>query len=111
MRRLRLLSAPPSIAIDIEPLDGVVDADWPPVSVEGFEILPAWQVRPARGRRRIMATLPALAVAAAVALSVDRGHDPTPLRAGPVRQHGTVRPALVVQASPAPSNADSSGRR
>src|SRR3954467_3750462 len=97
MRRIRILSAPPAIAIDEEPL-GVEPGDWSPGSVEGFELMPAWQARPARGRRRVLATVPALAGAAAVALSVSGGHDATPIRAGAVRPAAPARPAVVVEA-------------
>ena len=111
MRRIRLLSAPPAIAIDDEPL-GIVDpGDWPPVSAEGFELVPAWQARPARGRRRVLAALPALVVAAAVALSVGPGNEPTPMRADPVRAAAPARRALVVQASPARATDVSRARR
>src|SRR4051794_20279758 len=103
MLRTRLLSAPPAIAIDDEPL--VADrSDWVPISVEGFELVPAWQARPARARRRVLATVPVLAVAAAVALSVGPGHGATPpVRAGAVKPAPPRRPALVVHASPAPA--------
>jgi hypothetical protein len=110
MRRLRILFAPPAIAIDEEPL-GVEPGDSPPVSVEGFELMPPWQARPARGRRRTLATVPALAGAAAVALSVSGGHDATPIRAVAVQPAAPARPALVVQASPAPAIDVSRARR
>src|SRR4051794_27893328 len=103
MRRIRILSAPAAIAIDEEPL-GVEPRDLRPVYVEGFELVPAWQARPARGRRRALATVPALAGAAAVALSVSGGHDATPIRAVAVQPAAPARPALVVQASPAPAS-------
>src|SRR3954464_14841704 len=99
MLRPRLLSAPPAIAIDDEPL--VADrSDWVPISVEGFELVPAWRARPVRVRRRVLAT-PVLAVAAAVALSFGPGHGATPMRVGAVKPAVPRRPALVVQASPA----------
>src|SRR4051812_24301172 len=102
MLRTRLLSASPAIAIDDEPL--VADrSDWVPIAVEGFELVPAWQARPARARRRVLATVPVLAVAAAVALSVRPGNGATPMRAGAVKSVVQRRPALVVQASPAPA--------
>ena len=111
MRPIRLLSAPDAIAIDAEPL-GIVDpADWPAAVAQGFELVPAWQARALRGRRRALATLPAFAVAAAVALSLGRGHDPAPVRATPVRAAAPARPALVVQPSPAPATDGSSARR
>src|SRR3954451_6372393 len=81
MLRTRLLSAPPAIAIDDEPL-GADRSDWVPICVEGFELVLAWQARPARARRRVLATVPVLAVAAAVALSFGPGHGATPMRAG-----------------------------
>src|SRR4051812_13255227 len=106
----RLLSAPPAIAIDDEPL--VADrSDWVPISVEGFELVPAWHARPARARRRVLATVPVLAVAAAVALSVGPGHGATPMRAGAVKPAAPARPALVLQASPAPATEVSRERR
>src|SRR3954468_3534651 len=109
MLRTRLLSAPPAIAIDDEPL--VADrSDWVPISVEGFELVPAWQARPARARRRVLATVPALAGAAAVALSVSGGHDATPIRAGAVRAAAPARPALVVPA-PGPASDGSRAQR
>src|SRR3954465_1329653 len=111
MLRTRLLSSPPAIAIDDEPLGGVDRVDWPPVATEGFELVPAWHVRPARGKRRVLATLPPLAVAAAVALSVGRGHDPTRLSAGRLRPALPTRPALVVKASPVPTTDVSRARR
>ena len=112
MLRIRLLSAPPAIAIDDEPLDGVDRVDWPPVSAEGFELVPAWHARPARARRRMLATLPALAVAAAVALSVGRGHGRgAHARRARLTPAAPARPALVVQASPAPATDVSSARR
>src|SRR3954468_15750744 len=109
MRRLRIFSAPPAIVIDEEPL-GVDPGDSPPVCVEGFELMPAWQARPARGRRRVLATVPALAGAAAVALSVSGGHDATPIRAGAVRPAAPARPALVVPA-PGPASDGSRAQR
>jgi hypothetical protein len=110
MLRTRLLSAPPAIAIDDEPL--VADhSDWVPISVEGFELVPAWQARPARARRRVLATVPVLAVAAAVAISVGPRHGATPIRAGAVKPAAPSRPALVVQASPAPAIDVSRARR
>jgi hypothetical protein len=109
MRRLRLLSAPPAIAIDDEPL-GVDHGDWPPGSEVGFEFVPAWHARPARGRRRGLATLPALAVAVAVALSVGPSHDATPVRAGAGAPAAPTRAALVVRASPPPTS-DVAGAR
>jgi hypothetical protein len=111
MLRIRLLSSPPAIAIDGEPLGGVDRVDWPPVATEGFELMPTWHARPAHGRRGVLATLPVLAVAAAAALSIGRGHDPTPLSAGPLRPAWPARPALVVKASPAPATDISSARR
>src|SRR3954451_2900280 len=106
----RLLSAPPAIAIDDEPL--VADrSDWVPISVEGFELVPAWQARPARARRRVLATVPVLAVAAAVALSVGPGHGATPMRAGAVKPAAPTRPALVVQALGARASEVSGPRR
>src|SRR5690349_11605292 len=110
MLRVRLLSAPPSIAIGDEPL-GVDPGDQPPVSAAGFELLPVWQARPARARRRVRATVPALAIAAAVALSLGRGQDATPMRAGPARPVAPAGPALVVEASPAPATDGSGARR
>src|SRR3954452_20924850 len=106
MLRTRLLPAPPAIAIDDEPL--VADrSDWVPISVEGFELVPAWQARPARARRRVLATVPVLAVV----LSVGPGHGATPMRAGAVKPAAPARPALVVQASPAPATDVSRERR
>jgi hypothetical protein len=110
MRRLRIFSAPPAIVIDEEPL-GVDPGDSPPVCVEGFELVPAWQARPARGRRRVLAAIPALAGAAAVALSVSGSHGATPTRAGAVRPTAPARPALVVRASSALATDDSATRR
>src|SRR4051812_17101650 len=98
MLRIRLLCSPPAIAIDDEPLDGVDPGAWPPASAEGFELVPTWHARPARGRRGVLATLPALAVAVAAALSIGRVHDSTPVSAGPLRPAWPTRPALVVQA-------------
>src|SRR4051794_28601277 len=110
MLRTRLLPAPPAIAIDDEPL--VADrSDWVAISVEGFELVPAWQARPARGRRRVLATVAVLAVAAAVTLSFGAGHGATPMRAGAVKPAAPSRPALVVQASPAPAIEVSRARR
>ena len=110
MLRIRLLSSPPAIAIDDEPL-GVDDGDWPSASAVGFELVPAWQARPARGGRRVLATLPALAVAVAVALSVGPRHDAAPMRAGAVAPAAPARPALVVEASPPPASDVSGARR
>jgi hypothetical protein len=110
MRRIRVLSAPPAIVIDEEPL-GVDPGESPPVSVEGFELVLAWQARPARGRRRVLAAVPALAGAAAVALSASGGHGATPIRAGAVRSTAPARPALVVQASAALATDGSAVRR
>src|SRR3954447_16829744 len=113
MRRIRILSAPPAIVIDEEPL-GVDPGDSPPVCVEGFEVVPAWQARPARparGRRRVLAAVPALAGAAAVALSVSGSHGATHTRAGAVRPTAPARPALVVRASSALATDDSATRR
>src|SRR5690242_18311634 len=98
MRRIRFLSTPPAIVIDDEPL-GVDRGDWSPVSAAGFELVPAWHGRPARGRVRALATLPALAVAAAVALSVSAGHDGTSMRPAPPKPAGPAQSALVVQAA------------
>src|SRR3954454_4148187 len=109
MRRIRIFSAPPAIVIDEEPL-GVDPGDSPPVSVEGFELVRAWQARPARGRRRVLATVPALAGAAAVALSVSGGHDATLISAGAVRPPAPARAALVVQA-PGPASDGSRAQR
>src|SRR4051812_35026772 len=100
MRRLQILSTPPAIVIDEEAL-GVDAGESAPVSVEGFELVPAWQARPARGKWRALATLPVLAGAAAVALSASGGHGTTSMRAGDVRPMAPARPALVVQASSA----------
>src|SRR3954449_6012166 len=110
MRRFRILSAPPAILIDEEPL-GVDPRDSPPICVEGFERVPAWQAWPARGRRRVLAAIPALAGAAAVALSVIGGHGATPTRAGAVSPTAPARPALVVRASSALATDDSAARR
>src|SRR3954468_2194607 len=115
MRKLTHASDPapdraPSVVIDDEPL-GVDPGDPAPGSGAGFELVPAWQARPGRSRRRALAPLPALAVAAAVALSVGTGRDATPVRAGQVRPADPARPALVVQASPAPPTDVSRGRR
>src|SRR4051794_14400087 len=103
MRRIRLLSAPPAIAIDDEPL-GVDHGDWPPGSAVGFELVPAWHARSAHGPLRALATLPALAVAVALALSVGPSHDAPPMRPGAVAPTAPTRAALVVQASPAPTS-------
>lgn len=106
----RLLSAPPAIAIDDEPL--VADcSDWVVISAEGFELVPGWQARPARARRRVLTTVPVLAVGAAVVLSVGPGHGATPMRAAVVKPAPPARPALVVQASPAPATDVARGRR
>src|SRR3954447_16874341 len=102
MLRPRLLPAPPAIAIDDEPLVAY-RSDWVPISVEGFELVPAWHARPARARRRVLTTVPVLAVASAVVLAVGPGHGATPMRAGAVKPAAPARPALVVQASPAPA--------
>src|SRR3954453_15282340 len=110
MLRTRLLSAPAAIAIDDEPL-GADRTDWVPISVEVFEFGPAWQARPARVRRRVVVTVPVLAVAAAVALSVGPGHGATPVRGGAVKPAAPARPALVVQASRAPAIDVSRARR
>src|SRR3954449_8677777 len=110
MRRIRILSAPPAIVIDEEPL-GADRGDSPPVCVEGFELVPAWQARPARGPRRALGGLPALAGAAAVALSASGIHGATPTRAGAVRPTAPARPALVVRASSALATDDSATRR
>src|SRR3954471_21546615 len=110
MRRIRILSAPPAIVIDEEPL-GVDPGDSPPVCVEGFELVPAWQARPAPGRRRVLAAIPALAGATAVALSVSGSHNATPMRAGAVRPPAPARPALVVEASAALATHGSAARR
>jgi hypothetical protein len=103
MFRIGFLSSPPAISIDHEPLGGVDAAEWPPGSAEGFELVPAWHAGPRRGRRLVAATLPALAVASAVLLSVSRGHDPAPTDAAPVRASGPAPAALVVTASPVPA--------
>ena len=103
MRRIRILSAPAAIAIDEEPL-GVEAGDLRPVSGEGFEFVPPWQARPARGRRRALASVPALAGAAAVALSISGRHDATPIPADGVQPTAPARSALVVEASPTPTD-------
>src|SRR3954451_20646293 len=110
MRRIRIFSAPPAILVDEEPL-GVDPGDLPPVCVEGFELVPAWQARPARGRRRVLAAIPALAGAAAVALSVSGGHGASPTSAGAVRPTAPARPALVARASSALATDGSAARR
>ena len=110
MLRIRLLSAPPAIAIDAEPCD-VAQGDWPPVSVEAFVLVPAWQARPARGRRRVLATGPVRGVAAAVALSIGRGHDAASMRAVSLGPSAPARPALVVRASTARATDVSGARR
>ena len=110
MHRVPFLTAPPSIAIADEPLDIGAAVD-PLACTDAFELVPAWQARPARGRRRrVLAAVPAIAVAAAVAVSVGPGRDAAPLRPGPVRATSPVRPALVVYASAAPAT-DVSGAR
>ena|SRR5690242_5074967 len=111
MRGIQILSAPLAIAIDDEPLDGVDRGDWPVVSADGFELIPAWRSRPAGRRRRVMATLPALGVAAVVALSVGRGQDAAPTRSSSARPVAPAGPALVVQASQASATDASSVRR
>src|SRR3954451_3060270 len=98
MRRIGILPAPPTIAIGEEPL-GDERGDLPPVAVEGFELVPASQARPAWGRLRVLAAVPALAVAAAVALSLSPGHEATPMRAGAVKPVAPTGPTVVVQAS------------
>jgi hypothetical protein len=95
MRGIQILSAPLAIVIDDEPLDGVDRGDWPVVSADGFELIPAWRSRPAGRRRRVRATLPALGVAAAVALSVGRGQDAAPMRSSSARPVAPAGPALV----------------
>src|SRR3954454_1721605 len=110
MRRIRIVSARLVIVIDEESM-GDDPGDSPPVSIGGFELAPAWQARPARGRRRVLAAIPALAGAAAVALSVSGGHGATPTRAGAVTPTAPARPALVVRASSALATDDSAARR
>src|SRR3954470_5069841 len=110
MRRIRIFSAPPAILIDEEPL-AVDPGDSPPVCVEGFELVPAWQARPARGRRRVLAAIPAVAGAAPVALSVSGSDGATPTRAGAVRRTAPARPALVVRASSALATGGAAARR
>src|SRR3954468_18797729 len=109
MRRLRIFSAPPAIVIDEESL-GVDPGDSPPVCVEGFQLVPAWQARPARGRRRVLAAIPALAGAAGVPLAGSGSHGATPTRAGAVTPTAPARPALVVRVSSALATDDSATR-
>src|SRR4051812_35657833 len=109
MCRIQFLSAPPAIIIDDEPL-GVDHGDWSPVSAAGFELVPAWHARPARGRRRALAALPALAVAAAAALSVGGGHDATPMRAAPAKPSAPAQSTLVVQAAASATDRSSTRR-
>jgi hypothetical protein len=103
MRRIQLLSTPPAIVIDDEPL-GESHGDWSLVSGAGFELVPAWHARPARGLRRALAMLPALAVAAAAALSVVGGHDAIPTRVRPTKPAAPAQAALVVQAATSASD-------
>src|SRR4051812_12476707 len=103
MSRLPLLSTPPPIAITDESVDGGAPAAF--VSVDGFELVAAWQARPPRRVRRLSAAVPILAVAAAAALWLGRGAD---VRALPERPADAAAPqrapahALVVRARPAP---------
>lgn len=99
-----LFSQPASIAIADESLahDGALGAAGVPPAVDGLEIVPAWQARPPRRRRRLSAAVPLVAIVAAAALWVGRGDDARALREPAAV--GSVRApthALVVSAASA----------
>lgn len=104
MRRLPLLSTPPSISIADEPLDHGLPAREAATlaATDGFELVPAWQARSPRRLRSLRAALPLVAVAVAAALWLGRDHEAQALRerssaasaARPARTH-----ALVVRAT------------
>jgi hypothetical protein len=106
MRRPALFSTPPSIAIVDESLDdgAAFAAAAPVLSGHGFEMIPAWQGRPPRRLRRLSATVPLIAAAAAAALLIGRGDDARALRERPaatVASQAARGQALVVSAAPA----------
>src|SRR6476619_5419588 len=90
----RLLSTPPSIRIAAESVDDARDAavDVP----TGLELVPAWQARPARRRRRLWATMAVAAVVAAAALVASGDHGARGQTARPTPAHerdlGDTRP-------------------
>jgi hypothetical protein len=106
MRRPALFSTPRLIAIADEALgDGeALTAAEALLSGDGFEMIPSWQARPPRRVRRLSATLPLVAVAAAAALWVGRDDDARALRERPasaVASETVPAHALVVSAAPA----------
>jgi hypothetical protein len=106
MRRLPLVSTPPSIALADEQLDDVAaSAAASFVSTDGFEVVPAWQARPPRRVRQFSAVVPLVAVAAAAALWIGHDDDARALRERPaaaVASETSPTQALVVSAAPAP---------
>jgi hypothetical protein len=98
MRHPALFSAPPSITIADEPLgDGAALTAWDGLlSIDGFEIVPAWQARPPRRLRRLSAAVPLVAAAVAAALWIGRDDDARALR---------ERPASAVASETAPAHA------
>jgi hypothetical protein len=106
MRRLPLLSTPPSITIADEPLDG---GPTPPAAValastDGFAVVPAWQAHSPRRLRPLTAAVPLIAVAVAAALWLGRDHDAQALRERPIAAdspNAAPAQALVVRAAPA----------
>ena len=81
MRRPALFSSPPSIAIADESL-----GDARRVAVlraTGLEMVPAWQARPPRHLRGLLATVPLLVAAVVAAFVIGRGEDARALRERP----------------------------
>jgi len=96
----RLLSTPPSIRIAAESVDDARDAavDVP----TGLELVPAWQARPGRRRRRLWATMAVAAVVAAAALVASGDHGARGQTARPTPAHAaapTPGAAVVVSAA------------
>src|SRR4051812_41857655 len=104
MRQLPLLCTPPAFSVADEPMDPgaagpAADAQ---VYANGFELVPAWQARPARSVRRLaVVAVGTVAVAVAVALAAGRGNDAQALRERTAAHRGTSAPAspLVVRAA------------
>src|SRR3954470_7577777 len=100
MRPVPFLSTRPPISIVAEPLGNAASAE--ATSVEGLELVPSWQARPARRVRRLWAAMPVAAIVAA-ALSLARDHDAAAVRERPdpvMAPSSTASPALVVTAAP-----------
>ena len=103
MRPVSFLSTPPRITVAAEPLGDAAPPDANALdALEGLEIVPWWQARPARRGRGLWAATPAALAAVATAVALVPGRDAVDARAGAgtgIAPRATS-PPLVVSARP-----------